>query len=631
MGFEAYLKRWLNYSNKINESVDTNELYNLIDSGIGGDRSNQISKTTAFNTIDDVLDKIELSTLTRLKSNPELQKVVQLFTSPGKIDWVADYLTKSKKSLSTLTSDKKKIDTSTEFDKFTRVTLKEANLKSKIYKLFLIFKSLEGAPVLDQETNILNWIRSESIKLKINDQEYTLGKIGSIDNAIESNKFEALNDAGEASIFQKEELKTILEANPEIAEKAKAATSEAYQKKLDKLSQNTKGVIQKEIANSLNTTVDIIDNLPDNESTMEKLQIDWKPLLDALGYSKFYRETIQKKEEKSTAKERPSLRKKNRIKEKLMAALKLALLPPLVNGEISSPGGDYFKLFKALSAKNEAWLDAAIREVLVSQERISQFNNEARVKESSLEENQLTYLYIGSNWIEKYVRSEVDGELSKRDVDNSIAKIKTIVQEKEKEIKNYYLSKDFNMKSFKGIQLKPDLRLPLYQRVKLTVSEADRISESPLKNLIKGLGQIAVGLLSTVPLNMNQEIAKRNAEQNKAIFNGIFSIIKGGISAVSKQGARDFEKGVTNITNKTRLDAVGITPYKKEEGPAFYKSGDKKANEDVSPGTAMQTPASLPADTMDTLSLAGPGKKKKTKSKGSIISKVSSFKDFIKG
>lgn len=631
MGFGSYLRKWLNYSNSINEAASANELYNLINSGIGGDRSNQINKTTAFNTIDNVLDTIEITTLTRLKNNPELQKAVQLFTSPDKIDWVADYLAKSKKSLSALTSDKKKVDTDTNFDKFTRVTLREANLKSKIYKLFLIFQSLEELPDLDQETSILNWCRANSVKLKINDREYLIRKIGGLDNAVDSTQFEAVDDAGEAIILKKEELKLILEANPEVAEKAQLATSESYQKKLDKLSQTTKGVIQKEIANSLNTTADIINNLPDNESTMEKLQIDWKPLLDALGYSKFYRETIKEKEEKSTAKERPSLRKKNRVREKLMTALKLALLPPLVNGEISSPGGDYFKLFKALEAKNGAWLDAAIREVLVSQERILQFNNDARAKESSFEENQLTYLYISRNWIEKYVRSEVDGELSKRDVDNAVAKIKTIVQEKEKEIKNYYLSRDFNMKSFKGVQLKPDLKLPLYQRVKLTVSEADKISESPLKNLIKGLGQIAVGLISTIPLNMNQEIAKRNAEQNQAIFNGIFSIIKGGISAVSKQGARDFEKGVTNITNKARLDAVGVTPYKKGEGPAFYKSSDKKANEDVAPGVALQTPASLPADTMDTLSLAGPGKKKKTKSKKSIISKVSSFKDFLKG
>jgi hypothetical protein len=311
-----------------------------------------------------------------------------------------------------------------------------------------------------------------------------------------------------------------------------------------------------------------------------------------------------------------------------MSALNLALLPPITNGEISQPGGDYYKLFKKLESQNPAWTEAAIREVLINLERISQFNASSRNKESSLEENQLAYLQISRSWITKYVESEVDGEFSKRDMDNAVSKIKTIAQEKETEIKNYYLSKEFNMSNFKGVQLKPDLRLPLYQKVKLAVSEADRIAESPLKNFIKGLGQLAVGILSTVPDRGDAAVAKRNADQNKAIFNGILSIIKGGAYGISKQGGRDFEKGVSKVTNKLRLDTIGVTPYGKGEGPNFYKSAEKSANEEasVSPGTVLQTPESLPTQTMDTFSLAGPGKKEKKK----LVKRVSSFKDFLK-
>jgi hypothetical protein len=363
---------------------------------------------------------------------------------------------------------------------------------------------------------------------------------------------------------------------------------------------------------------------------MEKLQVDWKPLIDALGYSKFFAGPIKSKEKEITKNERPSLRKKNRIKEKLMSALSSALLPPMSNGEITPPGGDYYKLFKKLESQNTAWLEAAIKEVLVDSARIAQFNNSARTAESALEENQLAYLQISSSWIIKYIESEVDGELSKRDTDNAISKVKSITQEKEKEIKNYYLSKDFNMKNFKGIQLKPDLRLPLYQKVRLAVSEADRIAESPLKNLLKGLGQIAVGLFSTVPDRGDMELAKRNADQNRAIFNGLYSIIKGGVYGVSKQGGRDFEKGVEKATNKMRLDAVGLTPYEKGEGPKFYKTAEKKANEDATgatPGATFQTPDTLPTDNMDTFTLSGPGKKDKKKK---IVKKVSNFSDFLK-
>jgi hypothetical protein len=104
------------------------------------------------------------------------------------------------------------------------------------------------------------------------------------------------------------------------------------------------------------------------------------------------------------------------------------------------------------------------------------------------------------------------------------------------------------------------------------------------------------------------------------------------VYGVSKQGGRDFEKGVEKVTNKMRLDAVGVTPYEKGEGPSFYKSAEKKTNEEAvpasaSPGVTFQTPATLPSDNMDTFALAGPGKKIKKKK---IIKKVSTFSDFLK-
>lgn len=654
MSFEAYLKHWL--GNPINEATSQNtdslkfeEIRNTIDNGIGGDLSDPIAKTTSFESIEKVLAQLDPIILQKIKSNPDLQKVLLAMLSPGKISWLNEYVTKSKKSLSSIHLDKKKVDPTASFDKFTRLTIKEADIKSKIYKLYLIFKYGESIPDLDNDTNILLYIKNEGISLissvDENSPKYKIGKIGRIDNLVQSNEFEVIEDSGESKILQKEELKNLLELNPQVAEKAKESTTVAYRKKLSSATQKVENTIRKEVADAISYNAEVINNLPNNESTMERLQVDWKPLIDALGYSKFYNDAIKKKEEKIIATEKPSLRRKNRIREKLMTALKLSLLPPLTNGKISQPGGDYFKLMKKLEESNTAWLEASIKEVLVSSERISQFNNSPRKEESSLEEDQLAYLHISSNWISKYVQSEVDGELSKRDLDNALSRIKTITQEKEKEIKNYYLSKDFNMSNFKGLQLKPDLRLPLYQRIKLAVSESDRIAESPLKNLLKGLGQVAIGLLSAVPVNNNQEVAERNANRNRAIFNGLFSIIKGGTYAVSKQAGRSLEKKVSNITNKARLDAFGLTPYEKTEAqPNFYKTAEKKTNEQdtsgISPGTSMQVPGTLPADNMDTFALAGPGNKikntKKTnitskkKKPKSLITKISSFKDFLK-
>lgn len=632
MSFEAYLKSWLGNSSQINEATTTSskdsnfeDLRNLIDSGIGGDTSNQIARTTSFEVIEKVLEGLDPLALQRIKNSPELQKISISLVSPGKVQWLGEYLNKSKKALANIQADKRKIDSSVDFNRFTRLTIRQAEINSRIYKMYLIFKYAEETPDLDNDTNILLYIKQEGLPLVLSSEpdspKYKIGKIGRIDNLIESNEFEVISESGETRKVLKEELKKILELNPGVEDQAKAGSSSSLKKKVSRIVNRLEDTIKKDVADSLKEDAEIIESLPNTEESMEKLQVDWKPLIDALGYSKFFGNKIKAKEDKITVNERPSLRKKNRIREKLMSALSLGLLPPVIEGEIVEPGGDYFKLMKKLDLNNPAWLDASIKEVLISQERISSFNSGARQTESILEEDQLAYLHISSNWITKYVRSEVNGELSKRDIDNAVSKIKTVVQKKETEIKNYYLSKDFNMRNFNGIQLKPRLRLPLYQKVKLTVSESDRIAESPLKNLMKGFGQIVTGLISTIPLNWDPAVAKSNADQNRAVFNGLFNIIKGGVFVVSKQGGRNFEKGVTKLTNKVGLGAVGLTPYDKQE---------KKANEQVEPGVALQTPATLPDANMDTFALAGPGKKKKKSKKKSIIPKISSFKAFLK-
>ena len=315
----------------------------------------------------------------------------------------------------------------------------------------------------------------------------------------------------------------------------------------------------------------------------------------------------------------------------------MALLPSIVDGEISEPGGDYFKLFKSLYTKNSAWMEKVMLDVLKSAERIAQFKSGPMVKESSLEEDQLAYLELSKEWIIKYVNSEVDGELADKDRTSALTKIEGIFQEKQKQIKNSYLSRDFNMTNFKGVQLKPDVRLPLYVKVKLAVSEKDKVKESPLKNFLIGVGQIMTGLFSGIPDRGDAIVAARNAAQNKAIFNGITSIIKAGVLVTAgKQAGRDFERGVEKVTMKTGVDkALGLKRYKEGEGPQFYKSAEipKHVTESeggVSPGAAFQTPDTMVSPNMDTLSLAGPGKPSKKKKKAKLGTKVSSFDDFLK-
>ncbi len=133
MSFEAYLRNWLNLQQSVvNEAADTkddkkgsefDELTNIINSGIGGETTDKIARTTSFESIEQVLQKLDVLLLEKVKSNPELQKILLAMVSPGKVEWLGEYLTRSRKSLSALNSDKKKIDPNQNFDSYKRFTI----------------------------------------------------------------------------------------------------------------------------------------------------------------------------------------------------------------------------------------------------------------------------------------------------------------------------------------------------------------------------------------------------------------------------------------------------------------------------------------------------------------------------
>jgi hypothetical protein len=360
-----------------------------------------------------------------------------------------------------------------------------------------------------------------------------------------------------------------------------------------------------------------IDSIPDTEEGLSQIETI-KHIIENLGLSGILGNKLKEKSESIS--QRTRITNKTRIIGRLFTALQVAQLPTISNNNIIAPGGDYFRLFKALEAKNKPWMDLSLGKYVIRNNtaKLSEFNSVARNKESILEEHQIIYLHACRSWITSYIRSSMDERPSSESgvwikvmTDHAEAKfisnLGSIVFSKEKEIKNYYISRDFNMSNFNGIQLKPNLKLPLYTKVKLIVSKEDRIKESPLRNILSGLVSVIAGMGSMIPYQGNAAAAEAAARQNRAIFNGVKLLLRGSVSAIGgKQAGRDFDKYSEKITGKP-------------EG---------KLNEDTAPGVEMQTPDSMSGG-MDTYSLVGP-EKKKAKSKLKGPGKLLKYSDFIK-
>jgi len=365
---------------------------------------------------------------------------------------------------------------------------------------------------------------------------------------------------------------------------------------------------------------DSILDIEEDEDTEAKQERRME-LLNSLGVQEYINDELDRrgKSIKSSGKESTQYsRIKNKNTSRLIDALDVARLPNISNSEISAPG-DYYRLFKRLEKENSEWINRGLEVYVIGAQnaaRRSEFETRARNNESIYEEDQITYLNAVKSWIIEYIKSEKDGVLAEKTETNLRTRLENTVSTKEKEIKNYYLSRDFNLGNFGGIQLKPEIDLPLYQKVELAVSEKDRIRESPLRNILKSLGTVITSLAGAIPYKENPETVRVSAARNIAIMNAINSLARGAVSAVGgKQAAREYDKTLTKV--------FGDRDKKKVTEDAVASTTSASVS---SPGQDFQTPNAMITGGMDTFSLAGPGKKKRVKSTGNALS----FSEFMK-
>jgi hypothetical protein len=388
------------------------------------------------------------------------------------------------------------------------------------------------------------------------------------------------------------------------------------------------------------TGVDKIDGISINDDIEEKAKEIEKQKGKQLDRDA---ETQSKKKGKTSDAEKSKTFKgsstKRIIVSRLLNALRLSLLPE-VDGESISKAGGYFLLYGELLKKQKSWMEPIIKELFKDSEEKQTIYLQGEV-ESPEESDQLAYLSAIKEWLKDYIESDLDGELDVRTLDKQLDEVEKVVEEKEKEIRNFYTSKDFNMGQFKGLRIKPEIRIPIYSKVDLAVSYKDRLNETPLKKYYVGFSSIIGGLLSAIPDRGDIAFAKKAYDRNMAVVNGINSIISATAGAVGgKQASRDYETGVKNAVKQ-----VGDTLSTKVEKSA--KASANPTYEDFvgsmvqpvvnTPGQLMQTPDSIPGG-MDTFALLGPGKKENTKKKKKkkpaspylVNNGIMKFEDFIK-
>lgn len=410
---------------------------------------------------------------------------------------------------------------------------------------------------------------------------------------------------------------------------------EDTKKKMEEIARVSKESLANSYAKIFNIQTKNIESIPETGEGADKLE-SLIELLSSLGVLSLVKEEAAKKKSRMPKEESLSTKKKKRISVRLLRAIAISQLPAISNQQIDKPG-DYFRLFKSLESQNPAWMDLSIEKYVFggNAKEVSDFNATARGTESATEENQINYLRANRSWILSYIKSDKDGTLTDKEENNYVSQLETTCTEKEKEIKNYYLSRDFNISNVSGIQIKPEIKLPLYSKVRLAVSESDRLKESPLRNIVGGALAIVGGLFSRIEDKVDSGALAASKARNEAIFKGISAIAKGTVTLVGgKQAGRDYETGLEKISSKLNPERITLSQDErkgrvKEDMIATTDATGYAPVNPEAPGQFMQTPNSM-AGTMDTFSLLGPGKKSEAKKKSKTAgSKVLTFADFI--
>lgn len=642
MNFLDSIKGFSFSESKLQESTSFNyaeldQAKDILDSKVAGDISNSAIRNSSIEAIQTALDLIPYDAIENSQADPKIKNVFAKFIESDKLDHIIAYYKFEKEKLENLKNDVSSL-ISTKVN--VRPYLKTCDtIVARLMKLREILaetinsEEMRGINIIAKKAKILQSlgaiISDGTDKFKIIEVSNDLIKL-SVDDGSERevspedfNKMLKAGGSSEASSILNEDdedkINEVISKNGEIALN--------YQIWLASLNEDA---------------LQEIDSEPNDDARLDKIEA----AIEAIKNLAAAMVEIANRDKKTTMEEALTQREaeaspratgsrvKNAIFKNLKNSLAKSLLPAINSGQITAPGG-YFALFRTLLEDNEERMLRVINERIYRGDtnKADEFLRVHTVQESAEEAHQLDYLNASEQWILDWIDSDQDGTFPEKKALSCSKTIESIAEVKRKEIKNFYLSKGFNISNFAAFRIKPEIRLPLYQKVKLAVTKAERIAETPL-------GKIGKGLSYLYDATYTDGTVAGNHAQNQAVFRAANKFFSGIVTLLGgKQKGRDYEKMMHKFTNSVLpLRAIGFT----SEDPA--KEVKKEIKEDMvaplpssgaiqvnpeSPGTPFQVPQSLPDKTMDTFAQLGPQKKKKGKSKVSSA-KIMNFKQFMK-
>lgn len=644
---------------------DLQSALNIAENKIGGESRG--AKDASHAAIKQVLDRIPSESIKEEKPNPIIQKIFFNLTDPNRVEIIQEFIDQESKELDQIIQRNSSAEGTEKIfnrdDAYISDFNRSAEIVMRFEKLYNIYSISSNKIKMDREGEILKSLRAMDAEINLKEIGMNIkgkiGKIGGVDLDSDRESFEIISSDGKSILIPKSKIDEIIKTD-----NVKRASTPEHTKRMSGIAEKSADAIKNWYTWASSTFSGVVDGIKSGSETESDNKIDSATeFSDNTGGAVFNmvfnygdKKTTVRNEIESiigpddidspAGRGRSGIRKKKVVFRKIKETLATAALPVIHSGEIRRPG-DYFRLFTTLNSEKTDWMNTVLlNRVFAGQtEEWNSFKSGAATREGTSEASQLAYLDACVEWTYKFIESDYISTFTNKEMDDYRKSIELIVLEKKSEIKNYYLSKDFNLENFNSVLIKPEVSIPLYKTVDLAITEEDKRKESNLRNLWKGLGSAITGLFGGIQVDTAALARGRAfAEGDRRFMTGMNQFIKSVVGMVGgKTAANRYEKA---LPDKWKSEKTGKSVKEDMISPMDSPTGQLVPME--GPGSSHQTPGHLPGNNMDLLSLAGPvgglkignsktkSKKsgKKSKKKGTLnsygTSRVLNFEDFMK-
>jgi hypothetical protein len=375
--------------------------------------------------IDSILDDIDYEILDR-KDDPEVKKVVDIFSDPDKIGYFQKYRDLKKRKINNISKllmkttrnvytddDKKREEGNNSFIKYANSLNLELDRTNKLIQIY------EMTPK--------------------NQENDTSRKVEDLANS-----------------------KSVVKKAVEVYRKASKLLINALDKKAESKISNE--IIIDQVEDTLDKSgISIINiNISGNEVPVgEKIK------------------EIKKKEE---AKQPIETRDQRDFIKKTISRLRDSNIPDYTDGKITRKGGFFENVQQIQSSYEQLLLDMLQRNAIDLGQNLEHLKRENPDVKYQIAYLDVTRVFL-DHMIENYISTKRDRDKLKRVVDS-------IYLEKAAYIKNKNLSRKINMSDFAGLKIKREIKIPLYSTVNIPISDEDIIANSKFskfKNILSGL------------------------------------------------------------------------------------------------------------------------------------------------